>query len=112
MPQIRFATGQTGAMDSGLLPRTHPDGLPVFGKAYRIGLGIFQCNQGNGQIPHGMFGQVFVCRDHVCKQNRGNEAVVSRLFKSNTEHLLDFAGFRYITRIDFYNVVISFSFGF
>ena len=41
-PDVRFVSGKTSAVNTGLLTGTDADGLTVFGIANRVGLGIFR----------------------------------------------------------------------
>ena len=40
MPRVRLRAGKAGAVNAALLSGTDPDGLPVPGIAYGIGLGV------------------------------------------------------------------------
>ena len=99
-------------MDSGLLARAHADGLTVIGEAHRIGLGVFQGNQGHDQVDLGGLGQVLILGDDVLQQVLADLEVVAALLEGDAENLLGLLLSGDIIGIDCYNVVIALALGF
>jgi hypothetical protein len=58
LPVICFVPCKPCAMDPGLLSSPNADHLPIAGKAYRVGLGVLQCNGGDYNISDGGFRQL------------------------------------------------------
>ena len=55
IPDVRLVACQSGAVNTGLLSGADADGLSVLGIADRVGLGVFQGDQGNDQVAFGAF---------------------------------------------------------
>ena len=98
-------------MNTGLLSGTDTDCLPVIGKANRVGLGIFQGNQRNHQIPLGTFRQGLVLGHDILQQLLVDLKIISLLFKGDTEDLLALHRLRGIRRVDLHNIVIALPLG-
>ena len=76
--------------------------------AYRVGLGIFQSDQGNGQIISCRLGQLFVIGHDVGKQGVIYDQLVTALFKGDAEDLFLLDRRRYKSGIDLEDAVAAF----
>ena len=94
-------------MDPGLLAGADADGLSAFDIAYRVGLGVFQSDQGDGQIISCRLGQLFVIGHDVGKKGVVYDQLVTALFKSDAEDLFLFDRRRYKIRIDLKDAVAA-----
>ena len=111
-PGVRLGARQPGAMDPGLLSRSHADGLAVIGEADGVGLGVFQGDQGHQQIPGRRFRQILVLGDDVMQQVPVDLEVVPALLKGDAEDLLPFLHRGHIGRVDADHVVAALALGF
>ena len=75
-------------MYAGLLARADAYRLPVVSVADRIGLCVFQSDEGHDQVAHGAFGQVAVFSDDIRKQVSVYFEIVSPLLEGDAEDLL------------------------
>ena len=87
MPEVRFVSCQSGAVDPGLLSCAYADGLSVLCIGDRIGLGVFEGDQCDDQVALRLLWQIFVCRNDVGQLIRRNLIIVSALFKGDAEDL-------------------------
>ena len=95
-------------MYTGLLTCAYADCLTVFYKAYRIGLGVFQDDQRNLQIPFCLFRQVLILCNQIGDQRIVNGKLLTSLLKRNAENFLVLQRRRTVIRIDLDHVVIAF----
>ena len=98
-------------MDSGLLARTDTDGLSVLYIADRIGLSVFQGDQGNFQVDQCGLRDLFIFGYNIRKQIAVNVQLVPPLLEGDSVYLLSLNGGRLIGGIDLDYVVISFFLG-
>ena len=87
-PGVGLGACQTGAGNPGLLSRTHANGLAVIGKADGVGLGVFEGDEGDNQVPFCAFGQVLVLGDDVVQELPVNFEVVPPLLEGDAIDLL------------------------
>jgi hypothetical protein len=57
-PVVGLVSGQSGAVNSGLLTSTETDDGTVQGVAYRVGLSVLESQGSNGQIGNGLLGEL------------------------------------------------------
>ena len=89
-PDIGFVTSQARAVDAGLLTGADADGHAVFDVADRVGLSVFQGDEGDHQIALGIGGDILVFRRDILKEVRRNLSFVAFLFKSDAVDFLRF----------------------
>ena len=104
-PRVGLGTGQTGAVNAGLLPGSHTDGLTVHRVADRVGLRVFERDERDDQIPHRALGQMLLLCDDVAEQRAVDAEVVAPLLKGHAKHLLALGLGRHIVRIDAHDVI-------
>ena len=108
---IGLIAGQTGAVDARLLPGTDADGHAVFYVADGVGLGVFQGNEGDDEVPLSRFRNGLVLRRNVLQQIGRNLSFVSVLFKGDAVDFFRFDEVRLIVGIDLKDAVIALLFG-
>ena len=106
-PLVSLITGQTGAVDPGLLACSDTDRLAAFDIADGIGLGILQSDHGDGQIDLSAFRQILVLCHNIIEEIRTDMKLISALLEGDTEDLLLLDRIRDISRIDLNHIVIS-----
>ena len=108
-PRVGFVACQAGAMDAALLAGSDADGLPVLDVADGVGLGVFQRDEGDGQVAAGFSGEGLVARGDVGEEGGVVEAyLVAALLEGDAEHLLALDGCRAIDGVDADDVVGAF----
>ena len=105
MPKVRFVPRQARAVDARLLPRPHADRLPVRGKADRIGLRVFEGDEGDDEVGRGLLRQVFVLGDDVFQQICVDLEFVAPLLEGDAEHLFALDGVGAVIGMDLDDVV-------
>ena len=88
MPLVRLFTCKPGAVDPGLLSGTYTDGLSVLSKAYRVGLGVLESDQGYYHIADCRLGKFFVLSNYLGEQFSVYFEVVVSLFEHYAVYLL------------------------
>ena len=111
-PVVRLLAGQSGAVYTGLLSGADADGLSVFHKADRVGLGVFQGNQGDLQISQSALRQILVLCHNVGQQGIVDGQLLSSLLKADAENLLVLQGSGNIVLIDLDHAVVAVFLGF
>ena len=106
-PVVCFLPGETGAVDTALLPGANADGLAVLHIADRIGLGIFKRDKCNDHIPHGRIRERFVFRHEILQQRSIDAEVVVSLLKGDTEDILAFLQSGHVIGINLDDVVVA-----
>ena len=94
-------------MHAGLLSGADADGLSVFHVADRIGLGIFQRNEGDLHVHQGIRGDLFVGGHHIGQKFIIDVQLVAALLESDAVDLFSLQRSRYVIRIDLDHIVIS-----
>ena len=97
-------------MNAGLLASADADGLTVFGIADRIGLRVFECNQGNQQVAFGLGRDVFVFRRDFLEAFLRQLDFVALLFKGDAEDLFFLEFFRLVVRVHLENQISALAF--
>lgn len=90
LPVVSLITGQTSAVNTGLLTSTNTDNLTVASIAYGVTLGVFQGNGGHDQITNGTLGQCAGLGDGVFEQGGIDSSIVALLFELQAEQCLAF----------------------
>ena len=99
-------------MNAALLAGSDANGLTALDVAHRIRLGIFEGDEGDGEVAKGGGGQFFVLRGTLVEQMRiGKIHFVAPLFEGDAEHLLAFDGIGAVIGVDLQNAISSFAFG-
>ena len=104
-PDVRLVAGQTGAVDAALLAGPHTDGHAVFDIADRVGLGVFQGDEGEEHIVLGLLGQLLVLGDHVLEHLLTDVQIVVALLKGDAEDVPALDGGGGVAGVDLYHVV-------
>ena len=110
-PGVGFGACQTGAVNPGLLSRAHANGLAVIGKANGVGLGVFEGDEGDNQVPFCAFGQVLVLGDDVVQELSVNFEVVPPLLEGDAIDLLLLLLRRDIVRVNGHHIVAALPLG-
>ena len=107
LPGVCLLTGQTGAVNTGLLTGTDADGLSVHRIANGVGLGVLQSDQCHDQIPLCLRGQFLVGGHYVGDQFLIDLELVSALLEGDAEYLLVLQGIGHVVRVDLDDVVVA-----
>ena len=106
-PVVGFLSGQTCAVDTGLLSCTDTDGLSAFNVAYGVGLSIFQSDHGNDQITLCILRDIGgFCYD-LAQESFIDGHLVSSLLKSDAKYLFVLNRLRFVRRIDLDHIVVA-----
>ncbi|MNC40148.1 hypothetical protein D3C75_888400 [compost metagenome] len=81
-PAVGLVPGQTGAVNPRLLSGADADGLSIQSVHNGVGLGIFQRNQRNQQIPLGLLRQILVCGDDMAQRIIVDNRIIALLLQS------------------------------
>ena len=98
-------------MDAALLAGADADGLAVHRVAHGVGLGVFQGDQGDDQVPRGGIRQVLGLRHDIREQLPVDLKVVAALLEGDAEDLLGFLYFGHVVRVDLHDVVVALALG-
>ena len=93
-------------MDAGLLASADADGHAVFDVADRIGLGIFQSDEGDHQIALSRCRDILVLRRDIFEEVRRNLGFIAFLFKGDAIDFLRFDEARLVVRVHLEDAVI------
>ena len=107
MPGVRLAAGQAGAVDTALLARPYADSLTVHRVADRVGLGVFEGDERDNQVPLGALRELPVGSDHILQQVGPDLELVAALLKGDPEDLLRLLGRGYIVRVNLDDVIVT-----
>ena len=95
-------------MNTGLLSGTDTDGLSALDIAYRVGLGIFQGDEGDFHIHQRLSRNLFLLCYDIGEKVTVHVELIAALFKSNAEDLLFLQGIWYVGRVDLDDIVVAF----
>lgn len=98
-------------MDAALLSGPYAQGLAVLDIAHRVGLGVFQGNQGQQHVIFGPLGQVLVLGDEIGQHGFINGQIVVPLLKRDAEDVPPLNGGGGVIRVDFHHVVPALALG-
>ena len=95
-------------MDAALLAGTHADGLAACGVADTVGLGVFQGDEGNDQVPLLLLGHALVLGDPVGQHGVGVDGqLVAALLKGDAVHLLVFHRGGLVVGVNGHHIVVA-----
>ena len=94
-------------MNTGLLSCTNTDCLSVFYKADRIGLCVFQNDQGNFKVSFSFLSKFFILCNNIGDQLIINSKFLTTLLKSNAKYLFVFQRFRNIILINLDHIIVA-----
>ena len=106
-PVVGCLSGQTCAVDAGLLSCADTDGLSAFNVAYRVGLCIFQSDHGNDQIALSILRDIGGVGYDLAQESFIDGHLVSSLLKSDAKYLFVLNGLRLVSRIDLDHIVVA-----
>ena len=98
-------------MDTALLARSHADGLSVFDIAYGVGLGVFEGDEREHQVPFGRLRQGLVLRDDILQQRGADLKVVPALLKGDAEDVFVLDGLGDVGGVDLNHIVAALALG-
>ena len=108
LPIVGLLACQTGAVDAALLAGTHADGLTACGVADTVGLGVFQGDKGNDQVPLLLLGHALVLGDPVGQHGVGVDGqLVAALLKGDAVHLLVFHRGGLVVGVNGHHIVVA-----
>ena len=111
-PDVRLVARQPGAVDAALLARAHAKGLSALDVAHRVGLGVFQRDEGQQHIVLGLLGQIAVFGDDIFQHLLVNRQIIVPLLEGDAEDAPPLDGGGGIIGVDLHHVVAAFALGF
>ena len=109
-PYVCLITSQACAVNPALLARTDANGLSILCIAHRIGLGIFQGDERDNEIPGSFGGNILIVRDNILQHICIYFYLIASLLKGNAVYILLLYRIRLIAWVNFNNIIIALAF--
>ena len=107
IPVIGLVSGQSGAVNAGLLPCADTYRLAVLHIADGVRLGILESYERDDEILDGRLGQLLLFGHDVFEHSGIDPEIVSALLEGDAEHLLALDGLGPVGEVDVHDVVVA-----